>query len=130
MKRQTTRSSRSSKHALPRPTTTLPLQRLDKEITRLKEQLAQLKSERARLYGYRVQHKSMLSPIRRMPTEVLGEIFAWTSPVVPDSWRLVVRHPNYTQLMGIEPHMPPLACNCPCHPVIVGIGLYLKAQMA
>ncbi|KAJ6447809.1 hypothetical protein C8R47DRAFT_149030 [Mycena vitilis] len=67
--------------------TTLPLQRLEKQITRLKEQLAQLKSERTRLYGYRVQHKSMLSPIRRMPTEVLGEIFAWAS-VVSDSSRL------------------------------------------
>ncbi|KAJ7260360.1 hypothetical protein B0H12DRAFT_959143, partial [Mycena haematopus] len=54
---------------------------LDAEISRLKDQLTQLEEERAALAKYHTQNTTILSPLRRMPSEVLGEIFSWTLPL-------------------------------------------------
>ncbi|KAJ7607908.1 hypothetical protein FB45DRAFT_763856, partial [Roridomyces roridus] len=51
---------------------------LDQEITRLK----QLTEERALLVSYGIQNKGILSPMRRMPNEVLVEIFGLCVPSV------------------------------------------------
>ncbi|KAJ7498086.1 hypothetical protein B0H11DRAFT_1998626 [Mycena galericulata] len=51
---------------------------LDEEISRLKGQLQQLEQERAALFDYHRQNTAILSPLRRIPPEVLREIFSWT----------------------------------------------------
>ncbi|KAF7343723.1 F-box domain-containing protein [Mycena sanguinolenta] len=53
---------------------------LDAEISRLKDQLSQLEEERAALAEYHAQNTTILSPLRRMPPEILGKIFSWTLP--------------------------------------------------
>ena len=58
---------------------------LNDEISRLLEKLKPLEDERASLLSYRTQNKSVLSPLRRMPSEVLGEIFLWTLPSLQDA---------------------------------------------
>ncbi|KAJ7123583.1 hypothetical protein C8R44DRAFT_670182, partial [Mycena epipterygia] len=41
-----------------------------------------LEAERASLSSHLAQNNAILSPLRRTPPEVLGEIFSWTSPSV------------------------------------------------
>ncbi|KAJ7147734.1 hypothetical protein C8R43DRAFT_1069506 [Mycena crocata] len=53
---------------------------LDSEITRLQDRLEGLHEERASLASYRAQNCGILSPLRKMPPEVLEEIFLWTLP--------------------------------------------------
>jgi hypothetical protein len=48
---------------------------LDAEISRLRGRLKQVEDERTDLATYRAQNNTVLSPLRRMPPEVLGEIF-------------------------------------------------------
>ncbi|KAJ7498129.1 hypothetical protein B0H11DRAFT_1998796 [Mycena galericulata] len=54
---------------------------LDDEILRLKAQLKQLEKDRAVLSEYHTQNTAIISPLRRMPPEILGEIFSWTLPL-------------------------------------------------
>ncbi|KAJ7210216.1 hypothetical protein B0H12DRAFT_958752, partial [Mycena haematopus] len=54
------------------------------EIVQLQSRLKQLEAERERLASYRAQSCAILSPLRRMPPEILGEIFLWTIPALPD----------------------------------------------
>ncbi|KAJ7663896.1 hypothetical protein DFH06DRAFT_335799, partial [Mycena polygramma] len=56
---------------------------LDQEIARLQETLKHLEEDRASLLNYRV----ILSPLRRMPPEVLSQIFSWTLPSLNEEWR-------------------------------------------
>ncbi|KAJ7648178.1 hypothetical protein DFH06DRAFT_1476267 [Mycena polygramma] len=51
---------------------------LDAEIERLQERMRELQDERALLSHYRDRNHGVLSPVRRIPPEVLGEIFSWT----------------------------------------------------
>ncbi|KAJ7780064.1 hypothetical protein DFH07DRAFT_793604 [Mycena maculata] len=51
---------------------------LDEEISRLRDRLEQLEEERVSLSRYHAQNKSILSPLRRIPPEVLAEILSWT----------------------------------------------------
>ncbi|KAJ7691922.1 hypothetical protein B0H17DRAFT_550785 [Mycena rosella] len=53
---------------------------LDTEISRLRDRLQQLKDERIAVSNFRLQNNAILSPLRRIPPEVLAEIFAWTLP--------------------------------------------------
>ncbi|KAF7345517.1 F-box domain-containing protein [Mycena venus] len=62
------------------------LQCIDDEISKLQEKLDQLEKERASLTGYRTQNNGILSPLRRFPPEVLGEIFSRTLPSLDDEW--------------------------------------------
>ncbi|KAJ7650132.1 hypothetical protein FB45DRAFT_887055, partial [Roridomyces roridus] len=55
---------------------------LDDEISRLRTQLENLESEREQLSKYHFQNVAILSPLRRMPAEVLAEIFGWTLPTI------------------------------------------------
>ncbi|KAJ6580862.1 hypothetical protein B0H19DRAFT_486541 [Mycena capillaripes] len=41
-----------------------------------------LEEDRRSLLSYRTRNSAILSPLRRMPPEVLGEIFSWTLPSV------------------------------------------------
>ncbi|KAF7367200.1 F-box domain-containing protein [Mycena sanguinolenta] len=53
---------------------------LDAEILRLQGRLRQLQEERTVLLTYHAQALCILCPLRRIPPEILSEIFAWTLP--------------------------------------------------
>ncbi|KAF7340696.1 ABC protein [Mycena sanguinolenta] len=67
--------------------TTTRLTHLDDEISTLRERLKQLRDERTALSSYHTRNKAILSPLRRMPPEVLAEIFSWTLPAVQNARR-------------------------------------------
>ncbi|KAF7343737.1 F-box domain-containing protein [Mycena sanguinolenta] len=58
--------------------TTSRLAFLDAEISRLKDQLSRLEKEHTVLMKYHAQNTAILSPMRRVPAEILGEIFCWS----------------------------------------------------
>ncbi|KAJ7118658.1 hypothetical protein C8R43DRAFT_934005 [Mycena crocata] len=59
---------------------------LDPESSLLRDQLLKWEGERALLSDYHAQNKGIISPLRRMPPELLGEIFLLTLPArVQDS---------------------------------------------
>ncbi|KAJ7633553.1 hypothetical protein DFH06DRAFT_1437464, partial [Mycena polygramma] len=68
-------------------TAVLSLEHLDDEMSRLRERLAQVETKRKFLQRYRLQCEGVISPLRRMPPEVLAEIFWWTLPKVPANTR-------------------------------------------
>ncbi|KAJ7119681.1 hypothetical protein C8R44DRAFT_624742, partial [Mycena epipterygia] len=55
---------------------------VEHEILRLRERMKCLEEEHVSLSGHLVENNSILSPLRQIPPEVLGEIFAWTLPSV------------------------------------------------
>ncbi|KAJ7138192.1 hypothetical protein C8R44DRAFT_661243, partial [Mycena epipterygia] len=55
---------------------------VEHELSRLRDQVKQLEEKRASLLTHLAKNTAILSPLRRMPPEVLGEIFAWTLPSV------------------------------------------------
>ncbi|KAJ6530794.1 hypothetical protein DFH09DRAFT_1044749 [Mycena vulgaris] len=57
---------------------------LETEISQLRDRLERLEEEQTSLSRYRAQNQAILSPLRRMPPEVLVEIFSWTVPSVRD----------------------------------------------
>lgn len=71
---------------------------LDEEISQVRDRLVQLVKDRAALMDSRDQHEAILSPLRRMPPEILAEIFAWTLPTAaealsPSSFEMKRRSP-------------------------------------
>ncbi|KAJ7663990.1 hypothetical protein DFH06DRAFT_337725 [Mycena polygramma] len=66
-----------------------PLARLDDEISKLRDTLKGLEEARTSLSSHRTQNKAILSAMRRMPPEMLGEIFLWTLPSSPDASALL-----------------------------------------
>jgi hypothetical protein len=58
---------------------------LDDEIPKLREKVKQLEYERVSLLCYVMCNKAVLALLRRMPPEVLGEIFSWTLPTIADA---------------------------------------------
>ncbi|KAF8198808.1 hypothetical protein K438DRAFT_1717737 [Mycena galopus ATCC 62051] len=56
---------------------------LDAEISRLKDRLIQLEGERAMWSKHHAKNLTILSPLRRMPSEILGEILSWALPGPP-----------------------------------------------
>ncbi|KAJ6465221.1 hypothetical protein C8R47DRAFT_1155390 [Mycena vitilis] len=66
-----------------------PLARLDDEISKLRDTLKGLEEARASLSSHRTQNKAILSAMRRMPPEMLGEIFLRTLPSSPDTSSLL-----------------------------------------
>ncbi|KAJ7654646.1 hypothetical protein DFH06DRAFT_1092897 [Mycena polygramma] len=57
---------------------------LANETSQLQDRLQQLEEERVSLTSFRAQNCAILSPLRRMPPEVLSEVFAWTLPSARD----------------------------------------------
>ncbi|KAK7025018.1 ABC protein [Favolaschia claudopus] len=57
---------------------------LDHEMFELQQKLKQLEDLRASLLALRVRNCAIMSPLRRMPPELLREIFSWTLPSVGD----------------------------------------------
>ncbi|KAJ7623635.1 hypothetical protein FB45DRAFT_111603 [Roridomyces roridus] len=60
------------------------LTRFDNEITQLKAQLQHLEAERETLAKYHTRHAGIVSALRRVPTEILAEIFDWTLPAIDE----------------------------------------------
>lgn len=50
----------------------------DKEICRLEEILLKLKTQRVDVQNYADACRGLHAPIRRLPTEVLGQVFAYS----------------------------------------------------
>ncbi|KAJ6590118.1 hypothetical protein DFH09DRAFT_1425775 [Mycena vulgaris] len=61
------------------------LQQYDAEIIRLKAALEKMEHDRAAVEEYSLLCRSILSPIRRLPSEILIEIFGWLIPGI-DTW--------------------------------------------
>ncbi|KAJ7777087.1 hypothetical protein B0H16DRAFT_1360738 [Mycena metata] len=53
---------------------------LEDEVASVRERMRQLEEQRAPLHSYRAQNQAVRSPLRRIPPEVLAEIFLWTLP--------------------------------------------------
>ncbi|KAF7345524.1 F-box domain-containing protein [Mycena venus] len=68
---------------------------IDSEISKLQERLKQLEEERVLLSSYRTRNSAILSPLRRMPSEILCEIFSWTLPSIGEA--LITDHFDQTQ---------------------------------
>ncbi|KAJ7623617.1 hypothetical protein FB45DRAFT_797861 [Roridomyces roridus] len=60
------------------------LECIDDEMSRLRDRLEQLNTEQTELAEYHALHAPIVSPLRRMPPEVLMEIFLWTLPLGQD----------------------------------------------
>ncbi|KAJ7654672.1 hypothetical protein DFH06DRAFT_1416513 [Mycena polygramma] len=60
---------------------------LANEISQLRDRLQRLEEEQVSLSSFRAQNSTILSPLRRMPPELLSEIFAWTLPSVKQKRR-------------------------------------------
>ncbi|KAJ7709044.1 hypothetical protein B0H17DRAFT_1124812 [Mycena rosella] len=58
---------------------------LDSEILGLRKRLKRLEEEHAAVHTYRMQNIIILSPLRRMPSEVLGNFFLCTLPLAGDA---------------------------------------------
>ncbi|KAJ7862993.1 hypothetical protein B0H13DRAFT_2204066 [Mycena leptocephala] len=54
---------------------------LDEDIAKLRDRLEQLEQKRAMLSSFHTENNAILSTLRRMPPEVLSEIFLWTLPL-------------------------------------------------
>ncbi|KAF7345515.1 F-box domain-containing protein [Mycena venus] len=55
---------------------------VENKISKLQERVNQLEEERVSLSSFRTRNIAILSPLRRVPPEVLGEIFWWTLPSI------------------------------------------------
>ncbi|KAJ7155799.1 hypothetical protein C8R46DRAFT_1196529 [Mycena filopes] len=55
---------------------------IDEEIALLHRRVEQLTDERRSLIGLRSQNSAIVSLLRRIPAEILAEIFMWTLPLV------------------------------------------------
>ncbi|KAJ7292558.1 hypothetical protein C8J57DRAFT_1180 [Mycena rebaudengoi] len=58
---------------------------IDHEIRRLEGLLKQLRRERTNVLHDIEQHLAVISPMRQLPSDVLGEIFSWTLPRFDDN---------------------------------------------
>ncbi|KAJ7609127.1 hypothetical protein FB45DRAFT_1039282 [Roridomyces roridus] len=82
------------------------------------ERRAQVKTKRAALVRSRKEHQTILSPLRRMPMEMLGEIFRWTLPCPTQVMFPQPCHPMAPtpKLVDLSPwvltHVSALARNC------------------
>ncbi|KAJ7608450.1 hypothetical protein FB45DRAFT_846335 [Roridomyces roridus] len=63
---------------------------LDDEISRLEDRLKVLGRERELVSEYRRKNVGILSPMRRLPTEIICQIFSWSLPTPED-----VKAPTY-----------------------------------
>ncbi|KAF7376874.1 hypothetical protein MSAN_00105000 [Mycena sanguinolenta] len=59
---------------------TLRLKGLDGEITKLQKAIDQLAEERSRVAAYIEAHKALISPVRRLPLDVIQELFVACLP--------------------------------------------------
>lgn len=80
--------------------------RIDEEVTEFQEMLKHLRAERASLYRYRKRNRGILSPLRRMPSEMLGEIFALTVPLFMPPER--ERNQHGAEPLVVDPGRQPL----------------------
>ncbi|KAJ7101886.1 hypothetical protein C8R44DRAFT_641114, partial [Mycena epipterygia] len=55
---------------------------LDNAISELRGRMKELEEERVSVSIHLAKNAAIISPLRRMPPEVLGEIFSWTLPSV------------------------------------------------
>ncbi|KAJ7483447.1 hypothetical protein FB451DRAFT_106651 [Mycena latifolia] len=63
----------------------LRLVKIDDEIARLRDRLERLEEERASLSIFHSKNIAILSPLRRMPAEILCEIFSLTLPSLSEA---------------------------------------------
>ncbi|KAF9061803.1 hypothetical protein BDP27DRAFT_1234582, partial [Rhodocollybia butyracea] len=69
------------------------LKQMNSEISRLKQQVEALVAQRAVIHKFIRAHRALLAPIRRLPVEVLSEIFLFCLPVDRNPVRSVKEAP-------------------------------------
>ncbi|KZP11476.1 hypothetical protein FIBSPDRAFT_756686, partial [Athelia psychrophila] len=62
---------------------------IDNEIARVQAVLKELLHARKALQDYGEEHRPLLSPIRHLPSEMLGDIFLHS---LPDDWKHDINH--------------------------------------
>ncbi|KAK7454492.1 hypothetical protein VKT23_011246 [Stygiomarasmius scandens] len=59
---------------------------IEAEMGKLEDALAQLQERRKNVQGYLNEYKGFISPIRKLPAEVIGEIFDWCADQIFIFW--------------------------------------------
>ncbi|KAE9399149.1 hypothetical protein BT96DRAFT_708554 [Gymnopus androsaceus JB14] len=87
--------------------------RYDSQIRRLHSELAILQNERTHAQNQQEAYRSLLAPVRRVPTEILQEIFAFFGGEVPN--RLTVNRVSFPglSLMAVCTRWRNVAGSCP-----------------
>ncbi|KAF8122643.1 hypothetical protein K438DRAFT_1483234, partial [Mycena galopus ATCC 62051] len=58
---------------------------LNREMALFRDRMQSLADEHTQLLSYCNKNRGIISPLRRMPPELLQEIFSWTVPLAQDS---------------------------------------------
>ncbi|KAJ6485566.1 hypothetical protein C8R45DRAFT_997036 [Mycena sanguinolenta] len=80
---------------------------LEDEISKLRVQLKRFEEERQSLTVYRARNKAILSPVRRIPPEILGDIFWWTLPPIRDDSNLARSRFDFRNSPWLLTHISP-----------------------
>ncbi|KAJ7673660.1 hypothetical protein DFH06DRAFT_1172973 [Mycena polygramma] len=88
------------------------LARYDDEIHAMQEALSQLISERQILQEYSDGCRSLFAPVRRLPTEILTEIFALCRPTQIQLFNPLEDFPQDEDERAAQSHLLPLAQVC------------------
>ncbi|KIK52700.1 hypothetical protein GYMLUDRAFT_233279, partial [Collybiopsis luxurians FD-317 M1] len=75
------------------------LEDYDAELVRLQSQMLYLRAQKERLRDYRAKLRSLLSPVRKLPNELLFRIFEFTH-----ASNYITQHPG-------DEHAPPAVCS-------------------
>ncbi|KAF7320902.1 hypothetical protein HMN09_00176900 [Mycena chlorophos] len=68
------------------------LHSLELEIVELETTLQDLQTRHTQLLSERQRHRCVLAPIRRLPAELVGEIFSYFTPRLPSDFELRIRN--------------------------------------
>ncbi|KAJ7654664.1 hypothetical protein DFH06DRAFT_518744 [Mycena polygramma] len=110
------------------------LSKTNARLAFLDQEIARLQEERASLTSYRTRNRGILSPLRKMPPEVLGEIFLLAVPTMKARRKVCVTDSPW-YLTHVSGHWRAVAVSIPAlwsfiHVHCVGIGpLYPSAML-
>lgn len=67
------------------------IQDLDNQISHIRLQIIALENRKKQYQHYQTTYRGTLSPIRKLPPEVLGTIFSWTTCDISEEWSMYMR---------------------------------------
>ncbi|KAF7352502.1 F-box domain-containing protein [Mycena venus] len=97
------------------PTVDARLAGVDEEISHVEDRLKELREEHISLSSCRTRDLAILSPVRKVPPEVLAYIFSWTLPFMKNraNCRFSITASPWV-LTYISRHWRAVACSIPC----------------